>query len=232
MATCWLNSCLQLMLTAMDYCVSTSSLTSELGNELLRLHSSQPGISLDPSIIKNIIVTAEDTRIATRLSELATEAIDQSQLRNRISAIEEMRLNLISGQQCVRDFFLCINENVLCWPDVYSCFGFKITHSTKCCSCNNVNQSETTQIYVEIPIPPYNSSLNDYFEEYFNTSSLEGLNCDNDCQSFVQVEKRSQLSSCGDTNFFIVILTRAIQTLNGFKLVKNKTLPTNDVFIR
>ena len=132
----------------------------------------------------------------------------------------------------MRDFFLCINETVVNWPDVYSNFGFKMTHSTTCCSCNNVNQSETTQIYVEIPVPPDNSSLNDYVESYFNTRSLEGLNCTGICQKQVQVEKRSQMSNSDETEFFIIILTRAVQTPTGFKLVKNKTIPTNDVFIR
>ena len=175
--TCWLNSCLQLILTAFDYCLSPSSLTSELGKELMHLKSCNQNIALDPSNSKNIIVTAEDTRIATRLSEMPTEVLDPIQLNNRRNAIEGMRLDLISGQQCVRDFFLCINENVLNWPDVYSNFGFKMTHSTRCCSCMNVNQSETTQIYVEIPVPPNNSNLNECIEDYFNTSSLEGLNC-------------------------------------------------------
>ena len=36
-ATCWLNSCLQLILTAMDHLGSNPSLTSELGMELLHL---------------------------------------------------------------------------------------------------------------------------------------------------------------------------------------------------
>ena len=232
MASCWLNSCLQLILTAMDYSFSPSSLTSDLGKELLRLQSIKPDMALDPSTIKNIIVTAEDTRVATRLSEVSIEFLDQRQLDNQMKAIEEMRLDLITGQQCVRDFFLCINENVLNWPDVYSSFGFKLTHSTSCCACKNVNQSETTQIYLEIPVPPDNSNLNDYIESYFNSSSLIGLQCENVCDNFLPAEKRSQLTKSDETDFFIVILTRAVQTMDGFKLVKNETIPTNDVFIR
>ena len=40
MATCWLNSCLQLILTAMDHSLSTASFTSELGKELSFLQNS------------------------------------------------------------------------------------------------------------------------------------------------------------------------------------------------
>ena len=231
-ATCWLNSCLQLILTAMDHMVSTISLTSELGQELLNLQHRDQDTSLDPTQIKDILVTAEDTRIATRLSELPMEVDDQSELDNRSRAVQNLRLDLRSGQQCVRDFFICINENLINWPDVYSCFGFNITHSTTCVSCRHIHQSNTNQMYVEIPVPPDESSLNDYVEEYFNVNSLVGLHCENTCQSFVQVEKNSKLTLTKETEFFTVILTRAVETFNGFQLVKDRTMATDDVYIR
>ena len=43
---------------------------SELGLELERIRLIPGGGSIDPSSIKDIIVTCEDTRIATLLSEL------------------------------------------------------------------------------------------------------------------------------------------------------------------
>ena len=232
MATCWLNSCLQLILSAFDHSLSTANFSSELGKELLFLHSSDQTKSLDPTTVKYIVVTAEDTRIATRLSELTAETDDQDQLASQSRAIENLRLNLKSGQQCVRDFFLCLEENLLNWPDVYSCFGFKLTHSTKCCSCSHGNQSQTTQMYVEVPVPQDNSNLNDKVEEHLNTSSLVGLHCENVCEKFVQVEKSTKLTSVAETDFLIVILTRGVETVDGFQMIKNRTIPTNDVFIR
>ena len=232
MATCWLNSCLQLILTAMDHTSSSTDFTSELGKELLFLHNSEQNKSLNPTTIKNIVVTAEDTRIATRLSELAADIDDQDQLATQSRAIENLRLNLISGQQCVRDFFLCLEENLINWPDVYACFGFKLTHSTICCSCNHGNQSQTTQMYVEIPVPQDNSNLNDKVEEQLNTSTLVGLHCENLCEKFVQAEKSSKLTSVADTEFLIVVLTRGVETIDGFQMNRNRTVPTNDVLIR
>ena len=226
------NSCLQLILTAMDHFQLAQSFTSDLGEELLHLQHSDQNTSLNPTNVKNIVVTAENTRIATRLSEISTEIHDQRQLDERTRGIENLRLNLYSGQQCVRDFFLCLNENVLCWPDVYSTFGFKITHSTKCCFCGHINQSETTQMYLEIPVPPDNSSLNDYVEEHLNSSCLVGVRCESACQSVVQAEKRSTLTKNAETDFLVIVLTRAIETVDGFKLIKNKTTSTSDIFIR
>ena len=74
MATCWLNSCLQLVLSAMDQSTHDYLFNSELGIELKRLQLNHSRGSLDPTNVKDIIVTCEDTRIATHLSELEMEA--------------------------------------------------------------------------------------------------------------------------------------------------------------
>ena len=87
-------------------------------------------------------------------------------------------------------------------------------------------------MYVELQVPPDNSSLNDYIEEFFNASSLVGVFCENGCQSMIEAEKSSKVTRTAETEFITVILTRAIETLDGFQLNKNKVIPTNDVFIR
>jgi hypothetical protein len=112
MATCWLNSCLQLLLVLIDHSDPPVSFTSDLGNALMQLKQNVKGNILDPTSVKDIIVTSEDTRIATRLSELSVELTDQTELENRSRAIKSFRFDLASGQQCVRDFFLCLQANV------------------------------------------------------------------------------------------------------------------------
>ena len=232
MTTCWLNSCLQLVLNAMDHIELVERFPSELAEELMKLQSNQKQFPLDSTFVKHIIVTAEDTRIATRISEVEREIRDPFELENRIGNIRSLRLDMLSGQQCVRDFFLCITENVLNWPDVFSFFGFKITHSSQCCNCNFDNQHEITQMYVELQVPPDGSSLNDYVEEYFNSCSLVGAFCENGCKQFAQSEKRSSLTKADETKFLTIILTRAVETLDGFQLNRSNIIPTNDIWIR
>ena len=232
MSSCWLNSCIQLILIAMDHSEVQDIFTSELGKELINLQRSEQSSSLDSTNVKLILVTSEDTRIATRISELATEIDDPLQLELRTDDIQRLRLDLISGQQCVRDFFLCLDENFLSWPEVYFVFRFEITHSTSCCSCNHINQSETTQMYVELQVPSDNSNLSDCIEEFFNSSSLVGVYCETSCGSLVQAEKSSKVTCTAETEFITVILTRAVETLDGFKINKNTTIATNDVLIR
>ena len=230
--TCWLNSCLQLLLTAIDHIDYPILLESELGTELMQLKMDNQAKPLDPTEVKNIIVASEDTRITLRLSELATEILDPVELNHKSDVVKRQRFDLLSGQQCIRDLFLCLQGNAESWPDVSSLFYFKITHSTTCCGCDQVTESETDQMYVEMRVPPHNTSLNDSVEELFNKSTLVGRFCDGKCQRFVQAEKCSKMTLARESEFFVVILTRAVETLDGFKLIESQTIPTADVLIR
>ena len=104
-------------------------------------------------------------------------------------------------------------------------------NSVECCACNNLTIYETTELYLEIEVPPDNSKLNEYVEEVFNIGELEGIYCEA-CHSFAQKEKRSKLAMGSESEFIIVILRRGIETLDGFELIKHSSSPTDNVFIR
>ena len=234
MASCWLNSCLQLILTAIDYDRFTAKLTlnSELGKELLKLDSMSGNEVLDPTIVKDIIVTAEDTRIASRLSELSYQIINQSLVEEQSKRIKDLRLDLRNGQQCVRDFFLCLNENVVHWPDVFSTFSFNITHSSECSTCKHKHQFETNQLYVELPVPPNKSVLKNNVEEFFNERSEFASYCEEGCKTLSVKSKWSSITSVEETKFVIVILTRGMETMDGYQLIKNEIKSTETLHIR
>ena len=231
MSSCWLNSCLQLLLNALDYTYSPSLFTSELGTEVQQLQLKETSFGLDPTMVKNILVSSEDTRIAIRLSELHAQINNPHELQHQVERVERLRLDLNSGQQCVKDFFMCLEENILSWPDIGSVLNFEVTNSTKCCACDNVNISKTAQLYIEIPVPPDNSNLNEYVEEFFNIRELVGLHCES-CKRFVQKEKWSELTEASEAEFVTVILQRAVENMDGYELVKNRVNSINDVFIR
>ena len=231
-ATCWLNSCLQLILTALDHFESPILFNSELGEELMRLRNSDHNVSLDPTMAKNIIVEAEDTRIALRISEIEKEVPDEVQQQHQIEGVRRLRHDLLHGQQCIRDLFLCLQENIVSWPDICSVFNFKLTYSTVCCGCGDRFESETVEMFVEMKVPPKNSSLSDSLEEYFCTSNLNARLCNAECKIICQFEKRVQISLVRETEFFIIILSRAIETLDGYQLDENQIISTNDVYIR
>jgi hypothetical protein len=87
-------------------------------------------------------------------------------------------------------------------------------------------------MFVEMPVPQDDTSLDSHVSDQFNCSSLVGVFCEDGCQQLVQVEKSSKLTLARDSEFLTVILTRAVETLDGFTLVKNEVISTNDVFIR
>ena len=146
-----------MVLTLIDHSDPQIEFTSELGLELMRLKQDLESDSLDPTIAKDIIVAADDTRIATMLSELEMEIIDKEQLAGRTRLIEARRFKLASGQQDVKDFFICLQTNVMSWPDVCMPFTFSLTHSTKCCECGHIHSYSTSQMFVDLDLPVHSA---------------------------------------------------------------------------
>ena len=82
-SSCWLNSCLQLLVTAFEHLKNPLELNSELGVELIKLKNLETG-SYDPTPVKNILVLAEDTRIALRKSELVNLGMQNNEVEQSI----------------------------------------------------------------------------------------------------------------------------------------------------
>jgi hypothetical protein len=143
-----------------------------------------------------------------------------------------MRLNLRTGQQCVRDFFLCVHENVVNWPDLYKIFCFSTVTSTMCLACKHRNESEQSQIYLEMEVPPNGSELSDYQEEMINESSRVQYHCQDGCQAHFQAETRSLLKSVRQAEFLIVLLRRSIMTENGIEIVENSIGSVKNISLR
>ena len=228
---CWLNSCLQLILSALDYHKEVFFFYSELGLELASLRSQNSEKCLNASNVKHILVEAEDTRIASRMSELCEEIIDPTVLSRRIQNLKDLRLNLESGEQCVRDFFLCLKENANTWPDVYSFLSFSTTHSSTCISCKDNNVSESNTSFIELDMPSAGSDLRSTVENYFNEPTLVSSYCEL-CNIIGQVEVKDQISSTEETDFITIILRRGVETLEGFEIQMNKLIANDDLFIR
>ena len=112
MSTCWLNSCLQLLLSGFDHSQLEFHFRSELGTELLALINTNQNESINPTTIKNILIFAEDMRIASRKSELTSGIDDGKKQAKMLEYVDRVYLNFRTGQQCVRDFFICLKENM------------------------------------------------------------------------------------------------------------------------
>jgi hypothetical protein len=230
-ASCWLNACLQMILTAFDHLSHPLELNSELGNELMRIQN-QSNKSIDPTTVKSILVLAEDTRIAVRKSEIMNQVVDEQELERQLRSIEDLHLNLRTGQQCVRDFFLCLKENLENWVDVYQLFCLNIIYSTTCVNCGKMNESEQNQLYVELDVPPNGSNLNEYVEKHFNGYCEVDYNCQDGCNVKCGAENRSMIKSCEDVEFLIVILRRVVQGEEGPMIIQDSLNSTYNICLR
>ena len=83
-----------------------------------------------------------------------------------------------------------------------------------------------------MPVPPNHAVLRDYVEEYFNKRSKCLLFCDGDCEALTEKTKWVSITDSDEAKFLIVILTRGIETLEGYSLVKNKIKSTENIKIR
>ena len=210
LSTCWLNSCLQLILSGFDHSSEELHFDSELGLSLNDLVNVEPSRSLDPTDIKTMIIYAEDMRIAEMKSELTDKIKDKEELRRRINTVEDTYLNLRTGQQCVRDFFICLRENMENWIDVYKMFDFTTVSLTICMTCGHTNEFEQSQIHLELDVPPEGSYLSDHVEQALNGGTIVEYRCEDGCQTKFQAEKRSVIKSNRDVQFIIVMLRRNI----------------------
>ena len=166
------RSCIQLMLVAFD-AYSPININSNFGVLLKMLHSTEVTVPLDPSAIRKLITETDSLRIQSEKNDLSRSIKDPRELRRRLRDKDNLKLNLGTGQQCVRDFFVCLRENRESWPDVYTFFNYNVKDTTRCTLCSNTSANDIREeIYTEINCPPDGSQLSVFIEEYFNEGEL------------------------------------------------------------
>ena len=231
LSTCWLNSCLQLILSGLDHSPERN-FESELGLMIGELVNQESRESIDPTNIKNIIIFAEDMRIARRKSEVIQEIKDKNELSKALRNIDQMYLNLNRGQQCVRDFFVCLSENIENWLDIHTIFSFTTVNISTCMTCGYKSESEQSQIYLEMDVPPNNSNLGNYVEQTLNDGQVVEYHCEDGCKARFQADKRTMLKSVKEAQFILVMLRRTIMSEYGIELVPNNVNSGDDINIR
>ena len=174
-----MNCCIQLFLIAFDAKLPIADFNSNLGVQLKILHSIDDSVPLDPSPIRLLLSETDDLRIETEKNGLKQVIKDPRELRKRLRDKENTKLNLGKGQQCARDFFVCLRENRESWPDVYSFINYNVKDTTICRICGNCSSNEEREeIYTELICPSDGSQLGMSIEKYFNHGELVEYRCD------------------------------------------------------
>ena len=213
------------MLSAFDAIPILPDLNSDLGLQLKILHSTQVNVPLDPSLTRIILADADESRIESRKQFYQQSIQDPRELRRRLRNVEDLRLNLGSGQQCVRDFFVCLTENRETWIDLYTFLNYNVQDRSICKTCGKLSMNEVREeIYTEINCPSDGADLSASVENYFNKGELVNYWCKQGCGSRTSAERRSALQDVKSTRFIIIILRRT-----GEDFRRRATVNTNNV---
>ena len=221
--TCWLNSCLQLVLTAMDFKETLNPIGSYLWENLVWLQGKHSSVALDPTDIKNAIILTERERMVRENIGPANALFDLGNLP--ILYNEDFQTEGIGQQDC-RDFFICIDENREAWPDVFNLFKVKTQSETECCSCGHISRQEVgvndrTLIFLTCPTVQVN--IKDYLENQLNGSQVrDGWRDEDGCGNVVTGKSRTRISNLEETDYIIIMLERLIRVENQLHIVDTK----------
>ena len=121
--TCWLNSCLQMLLNGFDH-LGEVSMTSPIGKKLLEYQ-------------KMTVVDPKD------MKQMLQNLINQNPGSLDIDSI-------ISGQQCARDFFVILTGNLNNCEDVFDKFKHTLIQTMTCLHCKRTTSNYTNRQIIQI----------------------------------------------------------------------------------
>ena len=147
-------------------------------------------------------------------------------------------LNLESGQQCCRDFFLALKENLTAWPEVFEFFSFQIIEETKCMNCLKVtstNEDSEPRLHLELEVPANGTDLSYVVEtELTSSSDVEAYHCEKrngGCGRKMTAKHTTKIKSLTDKQFLIVLLRRVTDTDEGYEINRNNVRSTGSIQI-
>ena len=229
MSTCWLNCCLQALLTAMDRHLERNgpeifeNWFSTLGILLVDLQMTDITVPLDTSSVRTLLVTADEERINNEKEQIMEEIADPRQRKMQLESVDRTNLHLGVGEQCARDFFVALAQCREAFTDVYQFFNYPFKVYTTCLMCQKSTEpNEQEELYREINCPSHGSSLKDAVIHSFRDGTfLEDRKC-HSCHITGRSITRRPMSDVNNADFLTIIITRT----EGFP---NPTILRNDV---
>ena len=213
--TCWLNSCLQLVLTALDYMDEDSfdGAGSYLWNALAGMRKENTSTSLDPTEIKNLLIRTERTRLIVGNIRQQHSLFDLQNIPALHGHEGEAGRGRIGQQDC-KDFFYCLDENRGNWEDVFALFKTSTLTSTECSLCKNVSMQEVSgneSTLITLDCPDTSVSIKNYLEDKMNGSEYQEWRDETGCGKLTQGKISTKITNVKNSKFLIVNLTRLIR---------------------
>ena len=232
--SCWMNSCLQVVTTAMDHLNPQVKSGSPLYTYLMYLQDSKREMPLDPTEIKNLIYLQERRRI---IEKNVLPIYRLFHFEGTTSSNEaDLCLELLErhGQQDCKDFFSCLILNKQAWPDVFSLFQFSVEEFTICSSCGFSSRSghieDVTLLRLDCPV--YATPLHEIIEKLNGQTVQQDWKCESVCKKVTGGRHFTKVVDVSTMTFLTTIVNRLIRLGNGsLEILDTKCRVTDDVII-
>ena len=233
MESCWLNSCMQLVLAALDHSSTPHENESYLMKLFLEFQTSDQTKPLNPLIVRDELLKAEVSRINNgniqphdRYFQFAGSETNNLRQLKKLSEARNI------GQQDCKDFFLCLEANKHHWIDVYEMFQFQLQCYTKCSNCGNENlfNLPDKQFFLTFDSPDDHVSITEFVQSKFNEPErYEGWKDESGCGRVSTCLKYSRIDSTIDIQFLIVVVKRLCLDERGNLTINQKKIELTDL---
>ena len=237
MESCWLNSCMQLTLAALDHTNEVSPNGSVLWELLMSYKVEDTEQILNPLVVRDILIEKERERISAnnilpenRLFHFAGTQTKSSRQLKLLS--ESSRI----GQQDCKDFFICLQENKSNWLDVFELFRFSTVESTQCSQCDTLqgNLIPVSRSFLQVDSPTQNMKMSNYLATHLNqTTTVTDWRHEDGCGRRVNGNHSLRIQNVDKVQFITVIVNRTSYNLQGVLTINSKKIEVQpDVTIR
>ena len=211
--SCWLNSCLQVLLSLFDHDENLPSTGSTFYELLLWLWNNPSNEPLDPISIRDLLYATEKQRIVLKNIPPANRLFHY--FGTQSYSVEELEMEQNArGQQDCKDFFICIEESKNYWLDIYGLFEFSLKYSTLCSSCQQVSESAnsiTTQSMLILQCPNEDVILSEYvFESLSMPITVNEWRHENGCNMVTNGLNFKKLANVQMMKYLVVVVERLL----------------------
>ena len=236
MESCWLNSCMQLVLTALDHSIANHENGSSLMKLFIEFQNSDQTKPLNPLVIRDVLLEAEVSRINSGNIQPQDRyfqfAGSQTTNLKHLKKLSETR-NI--GQQDCKDFFLCLEANKQQWFDVYEMFKFQLQCYTKCSDCGKENlfNLPDKQFFLTLDSPDDHVSITEFVQSKFNEPErYEGWKDQSGCGRVSTCLKYSRIDSTSNIEFLILVVKRLSLDERGNLTINQKRIEITDLSLQ
>ena len=224
--SCWMNSCLQLVLAALDHSGVLSNEGSELWKMLLTLKDCDESQSLSSLPVRDLLMKKELERITETDVPPAQRLFHYAGTRQRNKKyLKALSAEKGFGQQDCKDFFFCLEENQENWRDVHQLFSFSYRKLTTCLSCEEVSRQDasTPTTHIMLECPETDMSIRDLIRRNFNEPELvTDWRHEDGCGQVTNGHHQLKIEKLTEVQFLIIIVERLTKNNHG-ALVINKS---------